>query len=62
VTHRLASVRRADRIYVLDKGRVIEHGTHDDLMRHDGRYAELFRLQVAQHHDAPEEHAAGSNP
>jgi ATP-binding cassette subfamily B protein len=50
VTHRLASVRRADRIYVLDQGRVLEHGTHADLMRHNGRYAELFRLQVAQHH------------
>lgn len=49
VTHRLASVRRADRIYVLADGAVAEHGTHDSLMDLDGRYAELFRLQARQH-------------
>jgi ATP-binding cassette, subfamily B, bacterial len=51
LAHRLASVRRADRIYVLDQGRAIEHGTHKEQMHRDGRYAELFRLQVARHHD-----------
>ena len=39
VTHRLASVRRADRIYVLDRGKVIEQGTHATLMALNGRYA-----------------------
>ncbi|GII79997.1 multidrug ABC transporter permease [Sphaerisporangium rufum] len=48
VTHRLASVARADRIYVLDSGRVAEHGTHDELMRAGGPYAEMYRLQAAQ--------------
>ncbi|NUR82805.1 MAG: ABC transporter ATP-binding protein [Nonomuraea sp.] len=51
VTHRLASVRRADRIYVLDRGRVIEQGTHDKLMALNGRYAELYTLQASQHQD-----------
>lgn len=47
ITHRLASVRFADRIYVLDRGRVIEHGTHHDLLRANGRYAELYLMQAA---------------
>ncbi|GII76551.1 multidrug ABC transporter permease [Sphaerisporangium rufum] len=46
ITHRLASVRYADRIYVLDHGRVIEQGTHDELMAGDGVYAELYNLQA----------------
>ncbi|MEO3808605.1 ABC transporter ATP-binding protein [Sphaerisporangium sp. B11E5] len=46
ITHRLASVRYADRIYVLDHGRVTEQGTHDDLMRQGGIYAELYTLQA----------------
>jgi ATP-binding cassette subfamily B protein len=49
VTHRLASVSRADRIYVFDSGRVIEHGRHTELMRADGPYASMYRLQAAQY-------------
>jgi ATP-binding cassette subfamily B protein len=47
ITHRLANVRHADRIFVLHHGRVVEHGTHDTLIAAGGRYAELFRLQAA---------------
>lgn len=53
VTHRLGSVRRADRIYVLHEGRVVEEGDHDTLLALDGRYAELYRLQAEQHAETP---------
>jgi len=47
ISHRFSSVRSADRIYVMDQGRVVEQGAHDDLMAAAGRYAELFTLQAA---------------
>jgi ATP-binding cassette, subfamily B, bacterial len=49
ITHRLASVRHADRIYVLRDGRVIEQGVHADLLALGGQYAELFTLQASQY-------------
>jgi subfamily B ATP-binding cassette protein MsbA len=45
IAHRLATVARADVIHVLDLGRVVESGTHAELLRHGGRYARLHRLQ-----------------
>lgn len=45
ITHRFATVRDADLVLVLDRGRLIEQGTHDELIRRDGHYAELYRLQ-----------------
>jgi ABC-type multidrug transport system fused ATPase/permease subunit len=47
ISHRFSSVRSADRIYVLDRGRVVESGSHDQLMDQGGRYAELFTLQAS---------------
>ncbi|MFD0817397.1 ATP-binding cassette domain-containing protein [Micromonospora zhanjiangensis] len=47
ITHRLANVRHADRIFVLHHGRLVEEGGHDDLMAAAGRYAELFSIQAA---------------
>jgi ATP-binding cassette subfamily B protein len=47
VSHRFATVRRADSIYVLKSGRIIEHGDHDQLMAAGGVYAELFTLQAS---------------
>jgi ABC-type multidrug transport system fused ATPase/permease subunit len=46
ITHRLGSVRNADRIYLLHQGELAEQGTHDELMATGGRYAELYRLQA----------------
>ncbi|SEG93703.1 ATP-binding cassette, subfamily B/ATP-binding cassette, subfamily C [Nonomuraea solani] len=46
ITHRLASVRYADRIYVLDHGKITEQGDHDTLMAHGGLYADLYTLQA----------------
>ena len=47
ISHRFSTVRRADEILVLSAGQVIESGTHEELLAHNGRYARLFRLQAA---------------
>lgn len=48
VSHRFSTVRRADRIVVIDQGCIVEQGSHAELLRRDGVYARSFRLQAAQ--------------
>jgi subfamily B ATP-binding cassette protein HlyB/CyaB len=49
IAHRLSTVRRANRILTIERGRIVEDGTHDDLVRTGGRYATLHRLQAGLH-------------
>jgi len=49
ISHRLSTVKMADRIFVVDQGQIVEQGTHDTLMRQQGLYASLFLTQ-AQHY------------
>ena len=49
IAHRLSTVRRADRIVTIDRGRLVEDGAHDDLVKSGGRYASLYRLQSGIH-------------
>ncbi|MFE8700180.1 ABC transporter ATP-binding protein [Cytobacillus sp. FJAT-54145] len=46
IAHRLSTIRNADQILVLDKGTIVEHGTHDDLMEQKGKYYQLYKLQL----------------
>jgi ATP-binding cassette subfamily B protein len=53
ISHRFSSVLTADRIYVLHEGRVVEAGTHQELIEQEGRYAEMFNLQAAAYRSRP---------
>ena len=55
ISHRFSTVRQADRILFLEHGRLIEHGTHEELMALNGRYAHLFTLQAAAYTGEPVE-------
>jgi ABC-type multidrug transport system fused ATPase/permease subunit len=48
ISHRVSSVSHADRILVLDNGRVAEDGTHQELLQRGGLYADLFRQQALE--------------
>jgi ATP-binding cassette subfamily B protein len=55
ISHRFSTVRPADRILFLEHGRLVEQGTHEELMRLGGRYAQLFTLQAAAYTGQPVE-------
>ena len=48
IAHRLSTVLDADHIYVLDRGQVVEHGTHDTLIAKSGLYAQLYRHNLTE--------------
>ncbi|MDM7916321.1 MAG: ABC transporter ATP-binding protein, partial [Candidatus Eisenbacteria bacterium] len=48
IAHRLSTIRSCDRILVIDRGGIVEQGTHEELMRRDGRYRTLYRHQFAR--------------
>ncbi|MGI5215862.1 hypothetical protein [Plantactinospora sp. CA-290183] len=47
VAHRMWTVQRADRVVFLDDGRILEEGSHDELLRRGGRYAEFWNISMA---------------
>ena len=46
ISHRLSSVKNCDRVYMLEKGRLIEEGTHEELMKRNGSYAQMYTRQA----------------
>ncbi len=55
IAHRLSTVRRADMIVVMDKGRIVQRGTHKELLRHGGSYRQIYDLQLKGHERFAEE-------
>jgi ATP-binding cassette, subfamily B, bacterial len=52
ISHRFSTVRTADRIIVMDAGRIVEHGTHAELIAQNGHYHDMYTAQASSYHDA----------
>lgn len=46
ISHRLSTTRRADRIYLMEDGRIVEEGSHDELLEHHGKYYKMWHVQA----------------
>jgi ABC-type multidrug transport system fused ATPase/permease subunit len=55
IAHRLSTVRNADRIYVIDQGRIVEEGSHGELLLEEGLYADLYERQFIAWGDEAQE-------
>jgi ATP-binding cassette subfamily B protein len=58
ISHRFSTVQLADRIYVLERGGVVEHGTHRELLARNGHYARLYRAQAQYYQERPADSSA----
>lgn len=60
IAHRISTVKKADQILVMEKGRIVEQGTHDSLLAHSGLYSQIYSLQLDRNETQPEANGSQS--